>query len=155
MANKHPLRPFVKGDPRINRNGRPKSGETMADLIHQFFKEDIVVEAAKGKSKREVRMLRKRLFIEAVYNRAVRESDAAARLLLNYHDGLPPFRGTISTDDGDEDGFDPSQLSDGDLATLVAIYRKGRVAGNVAREHAAVGGNGKNGAGKNGKKKSP
>jgi hypothetical protein len=115
----------------------------MADLIHQFFQEELVVKT-KGKSKREVRVLRKRLFIEAVYNRAVKDSDAAARLLLNYHEGLPPFRGTISTDDGEEDGFDPSQLGDKDLVTLVAICRKGRVAGNVAQEHASVGGNGKN-----------
>ena len=116
----------------------------MADILHRFMDGDMVIEAAKG-SRREVRMQRKQLFIEALFNRALRDSDAAARLLMNYHDGLPPFRGTIFSGDEWEDDFDPAQLSDEDLATLVAISRKARASGNGK---IAAGSNGKNGPGK-------
>jgi hypothetical protein len=31
------LKPFVKGDPRINRNGRPRSSKQIEDLIHALL----------------------------------------------------------------------------------------------------------------------
>lgn len=37
MGNKTPPKPFVKGDPRINRKGRPKLGETFAGYVRDFM----------------------------------------------------------------------------------------------------------------------
>ncbi len=34
---KPPSKPFVKGDPRINRKGRPKVGETFAEYVRDFM----------------------------------------------------------------------------------------------------------------------
>lgn len=31
--------PFVKGDSRINRNGRPKKGKSVSELLHKIGKE--------------------------------------------------------------------------------------------------------------------
>jgi len=40
MANKiENLKPFTKGDPRINRNGRPKSIDTLRKLAQQIANE--------------------------------------------------------------------------------------------------------------------
>ena len=32
-----PAKPFVKGDPRINRAGRPKVGQTFAEYVRNFI----------------------------------------------------------------------------------------------------------------------
>lgn len=37
MTNKKPPNPFVKGDPRINRKGRPKVGQTFAEYVRNFM----------------------------------------------------------------------------------------------------------------------
>ena len=39
MTNKKPPRPFVKGDPRINRKGRTPTGTTFAEYIRAFVEE--------------------------------------------------------------------------------------------------------------------
>lgn len=41
MANEQNLKPFVKGDPRINRNGRPKSFDQLRKLAQQIAHERI------------------------------------------------------------------------------------------------------------------
>lgn len=35
-----PSKPFTKGDPRINRKGRPKVGETFAEYVRNFMEAD-------------------------------------------------------------------------------------------------------------------
>ncbi len=42
---KTPSKPFVKGDPRINRKGRPKKGETFAEYVRNFMEAE---DEAKG-----------------------------------------------------------------------------------------------------------
>lgn len=37
MTNKKPPKPFTKGDPRINRKGRPKKGEAFAEYVRAFM----------------------------------------------------------------------------------------------------------------------
>lgn len=39
MANKSPAKPFVKGDPRINRKGRPKTFDALRELAQQIAHE--------------------------------------------------------------------------------------------------------------------
>ena len=40
-GNKKPAKPFVKGDPRINRKGRPKVGLTVAERIRDAMNEPV------------------------------------------------------------------------------------------------------------------
>jgi hypothetical protein len=46
MANPHPSKPFAKGDPRINRRGRPKSFDALRELA-----KEIAHEVAQGRDK--------------------------------------------------------------------------------------------------------
>ena len=39
MANEQNLKPFVKGDPRINRKGRPRSFQALRELARQIADE--------------------------------------------------------------------------------------------------------------------
>lgn len=139
-----PGRPFQPGDPRINRNGRPKLGQSLADLTRAFLKEEISVDdpadKRKGaKKKRQLKVVRARLFLEALYSRAVRGSDSAAKLLWNYNDGLPPFRAVIANEEPEGEP-DLSRLSDEELMTVIGIMEKAK--GNAV----APGKNGKNGS---------
>lgn len=52
--------PFAKGDPLINRNGRPKKGTAMADLLRQVLEEKEEVRNGKKISQKEV-LIRKML----------------------------------------------------------------------------------------------
>lgn len=42
MANEQNLKPFKKGDVKINRNGRPKSFDTLRKLTQQILAEEVL-----------------------------------------------------------------------------------------------------------------
>jgi len=71
--------PFVKNDPRINRNGRPKKAYCLSQGLRDFM-----FEKAPGK-KKEVRDV----FIAKVYELAMDGDIAAMRLILSYTEGIP------------------------------------------------------------------
>ena len=48
MANEENLKPFVKGDPRINRKGRPKSFDKLRELAVSLANEAAIDAATKG-----------------------------------------------------------------------------------------------------------
>jgi len=153
-------RPFTgKDDPRINLKGRPKIGQSIAELAREFMREEVEVDErpidpATGKRKGKkilTKVQRKRLFLQAIWARAIRGSEPAAKLLWNYCDGLPPFRGVISTPDAGEGEPDFSVLSDEELAQVVTSIYKARGAvftpvGGNGQNGKAAGGNGHNGS---------
>lgn len=82
--------PFSKGDPRINRKGRPKKGSAIAEILREILEEQPVIDpkTKELKLKKSKSPDMKRVFAESLVIRAIR-SNAAARILLHYVDGLP------------------------------------------------------------------
>lgn len=101
-------KPLTKDDPRINRKGRPKKGQAIADAFRELLKEDTSVTRRKKGKPVEERINRLRLFAETIFQRAITGNDAAARLIANYVDGLPPFTGRLGTlPDEEAEEIDP------------------------------------------------
>ena len=86
-------KPFVKGDPRINRKGRPPKGHALADLAREMNEESIEITDPKTRKAKEVE--RKRAFLLRIWTEAMNGNMAAAKLWWNYCDGLPPFTGRL------------------------------------------------------------
>jgi len=108
-AKKKPRgKPFTHDDPRINKKGRPRKGFSIAEICRDFFQQETTIKRtdSKGRETQE-RINRTILFLEALYGRAIKDSDAAAKLLWNYIDGQPPFSGRIGGLPDDGDGVDP------------------------------------------------
>jgi hypothetical protein len=117
-------RDFTKNDPRINRNGRRKNGETIADAFRALLTEETnVTRKVKGRAVEE-RILRLRLFAETMFNRAISGSDAAARLIANYVDG--PFTGRLGAlpPEGPEEEADDEIIME-HLEELILAKRNG------------------------------
>ena len=55
MANNSNLKPFVKGDPRINRKGRPKSFDALRALAQMIAQE--VIEGREGSKMSRVELI--------------------------------------------------------------------------------------------------
>lgn len=70
MPNPQNLKPFVKGDPRINRKGQPRKLPRINDLLAEVLGEDEKSSAAKA-------------ILEAILKKAKRGDVKAAELLLN------------------------------------------------------------------------
>ena len=80
-------------------------------MARQFLQETTSVKRKDPKTGREVteQIERKLLFLEAVFQRAIKDSDPAAKLLWNYIDGLPPFTGRIGAMPDEPAGMDPAE----------------------------------------------
>lgn len=74
MTNKKPPKPFTKGDPRINRKGRPKSGQAFAEYVRQFMEAEDETKGTIVAEMMEVAVKKARQgqyqFWEALVNRA-------------------------------------------------------------------------------------
>jgi len=73
--------PFAKNDPNINRDGRPKKGITITDIMQEYLKGDYAVGEKKIK--------RIQLFVAKAFNMAMKGDVGAIRLIWNYVDGMP------------------------------------------------------------------
>jgi len=79
MSNLATLRPFKKGDPRINMKGRPKKGEP----ISEFFRELLDCKDP------DERLRRKTVIFHKLYEQAKAGSIFAAKMLLDRAYGQP------------------------------------------------------------------
>ena len=71
------LRPFVKGDPRINRNGRPKAFDALRAVAHELANE-----IAKDKSGNPVKIDGKEVTVaEMILNQMARDPKQRAEFL--------------------------------------------------------------------------
>lgn len=78
MGNKHPSHLWQPGESG-NPNGRPPKGTSLTELMKEHLsKED-------GSVNKE----NKQIFIEKVYEMAMKGDMAAIKLIFNYHEGLP------------------------------------------------------------------
>lgn len=116
MSGINNLKPFTKGDPRINRNGRPKMVPGLDKLLVE------VLGAEVGKKTKVQRIL------EKLADLAIKGDVRAAELLLNRCYGKPveTIRATADITTNGESlnkRIDVSKLSDAALMELVEAVR--------------------------------
>jgi len=77
-------RPFGTNDPRINRKGRPPSGQAYAEMIRELAE-------AKDVDTRDGRKItRRRAVVDKLYSKAIQDGDLVAmKYLIEKSDGAP------------------------------------------------------------------
>lgn len=84
--------PFTKGDPRINRNGRPKKEKTLTGLIiKELEKQDVTTSTGD-------KITRKEAMARVMTNQAVAGDFQFMKLVLEYVDGKPDVFQQIDLD---------------------------------------------------------
>jgi hypothetical protein len=68
--------PFVKGDPRINRKGRPKKGECLTDILS--WELDQKRDIRDDKTGKEKSLLLRHILARKLIDKAVEDGDVAA-----------------------------------------------------------------------------
>jgi hypothetical protein len=78
-----PPKPFTPGDPRINRNGRPKKGESYTDLIRAFGEKEFI-------KKDGTVVISKQALVEHLFSIALQNKDISAiKYIIDRIDGSP------------------------------------------------------------------
>jgi len=81
-------KPFVKNDPRINRNGRPKKGECMTDILNRALDQERKIK--EGETGKEKILILRHALAEKLISKAVDEGDITAiKYIFDRLDGKP------------------------------------------------------------------
>lgn len=111
-GNPHPKVGFVKGDPRINRAGRPRVGLTFAERVRAVLEE----ETEEGKKTK----------IEEMVDIAIRRAKAGS---FQFYDALTARAyGKVpdKVEQSQAPQYDTSKLTNEELATLRALLEKAK-----------------------------
>ena len=92
---------FQANPENINRNGRPKKGESLADLMRVYLDKPHEKEAITNKEK----------FVQSVFKKAIDGEVAAMKLVWNYIDGMP-LQPTDLTSGGERIGTPTREVAD-------------------------------------------
>lgn len=89
-------KPFEKNDPRINRRGRPKKGQTMTDILNWVL--DQKRKITDDKTGQEKSLLLRHVLAEKLISKAIDDGDVAAlKYVFDRLDGRPKETLDIST----------------------------------------------------------
>jgi hypothetical protein len=81
-------KPFIKNDPRINRKGRPKKGQTMTDILDWAL--DQKRKITDDKTGREKLLMLRHLLAERLISKAIDDGDVSAiKYIYDRLDGRP------------------------------------------------------------------
>jgi hypothetical protein len=82
------LMPFVKNDPRINRKGRPKKGQTLTDILDWTLDQKRRIK--NKETGEEKSLLLRQMLAQRLINKAVDEGDMPAiKYIFDRLDGKP------------------------------------------------------------------
>ena len=96
MSNPATLKPFVKGDPRINRKGRPKTFDAARELA-----QSIAQEVAQANGSDVVIEKHKVTVIEAILRKWASSKDPRLQMaFVEYAYGKPPTKTELTGSDG-------------------------------------------------------
>ena len=85
-------KPFVKGDPRCNRKGRPKKGDSLTDFLSHALdqKKEMRIKDRSGKETGEIKtLLVRELIAERLISKAVNGDVQAMKYIFDRVDGSP------------------------------------------------------------------
>jgi len=89
-------KPFEKNDPRINRRGRPKKGESLSDILSWAL--DQKKKITDGETGKEKTLLLRQMLAEKLIVKAVYDGDVAAiKYIYDRLDGKPKEAIEVST----------------------------------------------------------
>jgi hypothetical protein len=81
-------KPFVKNDPRINRRGRPKKGQTLTDILDWALDQKRRIKD--GETGEEKSLLLRHMLAQRLIDKAVDEGDVPAiKYIFDRLDGRP------------------------------------------------------------------